>query len=69
MRKAGKRRAGSSPATGTNFKLLKNSRLEHLEEGSASESASEITTGVEPLNHPGTTRQPLEMTGLAARFV
>ena len=60
---------GSSPATGTNFKMLFYRKLEQPEEGSASESASEITTGVEPLNHPGTTRQPLEMTGLAARFV
>jgi hypothetical protein len=43
--------------------------LQKPEEASASESASEITTGVEPLNHPGIIRQPLGMTGLSARFV
>jgi hypothetical protein len=49
--------------------LPKGNKLQMPEEASASESASEITIGVEPLNYPGITRQPLEMTGLAARFV
>jgi len=49
--------------------LLKGNWLQKPEEASASESASEITTGEELLNHPGTTRQLLVMTGLAARFV
>jgi hypothetical protein len=39
------------------------------EEGSASESASEINTGMPPLDHPGITRQSLAMTGFAARLV
>jgi hypothetical protein len=49
--------------------LPKGNKLQMPEEASASESASEITTGIEPLNYPGITRQPLEITGLAARFV
>jgi hypothetical protein len=49
--------------------LPKGNKLQMPEEASASESASEITIGVEPLNYPVITRQPLEMTGLAARFV
>jgi hypothetical protein len=42
--------------------------LEQKEDGSASESASEINTGLQPLNHPGITRQSLGKTGLAARL-
>jgi len=37
--------------------------------GSASESASEIITGTQPLNYPGNTRQSLATTGFAARLV
>ena len=59
----------SDPYSTSKSKLLKSSYLQKPEEASASESASEITTGIELVNHPGTTRQPLEMTGLAARFV
>ena len=57
------------PTPASKSKLLKYSYLQNPEEASASESASEITTGVEPFNHPGTNRQPLGMTGLSARFV
>jgi hypothetical protein len=60
---------GSIPTLASNSKLPKGNKLQKPEEASASESASEITIGVEPLNYPGITRQPLEMTGLAARFV
>jgi hypothetical protein len=49
--------------------LPKGNELQKPEEASASESASEITIGEGLLNRPGTTRQPLEMMGLAARFV
>jgi integrase len=38
------------------------------EEAGASESASEINTGLPLLNHPGIIRQPLGRTGLAARL-
>ena len=60
---------GSIPTPASKSKLLKYSYLQNPEEASASESASEITIGVEPLHHPGSTRQPLGMTGLSARFV
>jgi hypothetical protein len=60
---------GSIPTSASKSKLPKGNKLQKPEEASASESASEITTGIEPLNYPGITRQPLEMTGLAARFV
>jgi len=39
------------------------------EEGSASESASEINTGMPPLDHPGITWQSLAMMGFAAHLV
>jgi len=39
------------------------------EEASASESASEIITGLSPGNYGLNTGQPLEMTGFAARLV
>ncbi len=59
----------SIPTLASKPKLPKGNGLQKPEGASASESASEITTGEELLNHPGTTRQPLVMTGLAARFV
>jgi len=43
--------------------------LQIPEEASASESASEITTGRWLIYRTGITRQPLEMTGFAARLV
>jgi hypothetical protein len=60
---------GSIPTSASKSKLPKGNKLQMPEEASASESASEITTGIEPLNYPGITRQPLEITGFAARFV
>jgi hypothetical protein len=39
------------------------------EEGSASESASEINTGVKLNHYPGINRQLLATTGFAARLV
>jgi hypothetical protein len=60
---------GSIPTLASKSKLPKGNKLQQPEEASASESASEITTGEGLLNDPGITRQPLEMTGLAARFV
>jgi hypothetical protein len=62
-------RVGSSPTTGTNFISLFFNEMVRPEEGSASESASEINTGMPPLDHPGITRQSLAMTGFAARLV
>jgi len=43
--------------------------LQKPEEASASESASEIITGLPPVNYGFITGQPLEMTGFAARLV
>jgi len=43
--------------------------LQKPEEASASESASEIITGLPPANYGLNTGQPLEMTGFAARLV
>jgi hypothetical protein len=45
------------------------SELQKPEEASASESASEIKTGALRIENPGSTRQPLEMTGFAACLV
>jgi hypothetical protein len=44
---------GSSPTTGTNFISLFFNKMVRPEEGSASESASEINTGVKLNHHPG----------------
>jgi len=43
--------------------------LQMPEEAGASESASEINTGLPPLNHPGITRQPLGKDGISRPFV
>ena len=60
---------GSSPTTGTNFKMLFYSKLEQPEEGSASESASEVNTWVKLYHYPGIARPSLAKTGYAARLV
>jgi len=44
-------------------------RMEKPEEASASESASEINTGLLLNNYSGKTRQSLATTGFAARLV
>jgi hypothetical protein len=49
--------------------LLFFSKVVQSEEGSASESASEINTGIRLNNYSGITRQSLAMTGFAARLV
>ena len=41
------------PTSASNSKLPKGNKLQMPEEASASESASEITIGVVPLNYPG----------------
>jgi hypothetical protein len=64
-----KRRAGSSPASGTSFNLLMFNKMGRPEEASASESASEISTRAKLNHYPGTTRPPLATTGFAARLV
>jgi hypothetical protein len=60
---------GSIPTLASNSKLFKYSELQHPEEASASESASEINTGIRLNNYFGITRQSLAMTGFAARLV
>jgi hypothetical protein len=60
---------GSSPTTGTNFNLLIFSKMVRPEEGSASESASEINTRVKLNHYPGIARPSLAKTGFAARLV
>jgi hypothetical protein len=57
------------PTLASKFKLLKNSYLQKPEEASASESASEIITGLRLNNYSGITRQSLAMTGFAACLV
>ncbi len=57
------------PTLASKLKLLKNSHLQKPEEASASESASEINTGIRLNNYSGITRQSLAMTGFAARLV
>jgi hypothetical protein len=49
--------------------LLFCNELQHPEEASASESASEINTGLILNNYSGKTRQSLATTGFAARLV
>jgi hypothetical protein len=60
---------GSIPTLASNFKLLKNSKLQIPEEASASESASEINTGLLLNHYSGKTRQSLATTGFAACLV
>ena len=57
------------PTLASKSKLHFCNGLQMPEEASASESASEINTGIPPLDYPGITRQPLAMTGYAARLV
>jgi hypothetical protein len=57
------------PTLASNFKLFKNSKLQIPEGASASESASEIITGIRLIIYSGITRQSLAMTGFAARLV
>ena len=60
---------GSIPTSASNSKLQFCNGLQMPEEASASESASEIITGLRLNNYPGITRQSLAMTGFAARLV
>jgi hypothetical protein len=60
---------GSIPTSASNFKLFKNSELQVPEGASASESASEINTGIRLNNYSGIAGQSLAMTGFAARLV
>ena len=60
---------GSIPTLASNFKLRNCSELQNPEGASASESASEINTGIRLNNYSGITRQSLAMTGFAARLV
>ena len=60
---------GSIPTLASNSKLHFGNGLQIPEEASASESASEINTGIRLNNYSGITRQSLAMTGFAARLV
>ena len=60
---------GSIPTLASNSKLLKSNELQTPEEANASESASEIITGLLLNNYPGKTRQSLATAGFAARLV
>lgn len=60
---------GSIPTLASNSKLRNSSELQMPEEVSASESASEIITGLLLNNYSGKTRQSLATTGFAARLV
>jgi hypothetical protein len=57
------------PTLASNSKLLKSNELQNPEEASASESASEIITGLGLNNYSGITRPSLATTGFAARLV
>ena len=57
------------PTPASNSKLLFCNGLQMPEEASASESASEIITGLLLNHYPGITRQSLATTGFAARLV
>ena len=59
----------SIPTSASNFKLRNCSELQHPEGASASESASEINTGIRLNNYSGIARQSLAMMGFAARLV
>ena len=60
---------GSNPTPSAIIKLLFFNRMAKPEEASASESASEINTGLLLNNCSGKTRQSLVTTGFAARLV
>ena len=60
---------GSIPTLASNSKLHFCNGLQMPEEASASESASEIITGLLLNNYSGKTRQSLATTGFAARLV
>jgi hypothetical protein len=60
---------GSIPTLASNSKLHFCNGLQMPEEASASESASEIITGLLLNHYPGDTRQSLATTGFAARLV
>jgi len=57
------------PTLASNSKLLFCNELQLPEEASASESASEIITGLKLSNYSGITRPSLATTGFAARSV
>ena len=57
------------PTLASNSKLPKGNGLQKPEEASASESASEIITGLLLNHYPGDTRQSLATTDFAARLV
>jgi hypothetical protein len=57
------------PTLASNSKLHFCNGLQKPEEASASESASEINTGIRLNNYSGITRQSLAMTGFAACLV
>ena len=57
------------PTLASNSKLHFRNGLQIPEEASASESASEINTGIRLNNYSGITRQSLATTGFAARLV
>ena len=59
----------SIPTLASNSKLHFGNGLQIPEGASASESASEINTGIRLNNYSGKTRQSLAMTGFAARLV
>ena len=59
----------SIPTLASNFKLPFGNQLQIPEEASASESASEINTGIRLHHYSGIARQSLAMTGFAARLV
>ena len=59
----------SIPTLASNSKLHFCNGLQMPEEASASESASEIITGIRLNNYSGITRQSLATTGFAARLV
>ena len=60
---------GPIPTLASNSKLHFCNGLQMPEEASASESASEIITGLLLNHYPGKTRQSLATTGFAARLV
>jgi ABC-type phosphate transport system permease subunit len=60
---------GSNPTPSAILNVFVFNRMAKPEEASASESASEIITGLPPVNYGFITGQPLEMTGFAARLV
>ena len=60
---------GSIATLASNSKLHFGNELQMPEEASASESASEINTGIRLNNYSGITRQSLATTEFAARLV